>query len=411
MFNLKKVFGIISFEANHIKILVVENASGIQHCLYFKKVAYPGHNENFKLNDHDVTKRILNIELLKVDKFIGTKVKRYLLDIPNLPINMIYQSFDNQNFKSEADICNYINNNPYYNGALCIKKQIINYKVNDRIVEQLPQSDQFTVNCLNCFINKNVISEYEKLFAELLIGEIGFYNNAFVLKNAFRKSSKSKLLIDIYEQCANLIEYGEDNEIVRLQTVDFGTDFIKKLMMSKILVDDEKTINKIIQSFKNIYGYQGNPTVINYYQNQYLKTKQLRLDDLKKICISLVIKQINQIASFLVDKKFDEIKLNCTGDFLTFYKFAYDLEYLKMNEQEISICDAEIIGLENENISHLIYAISSATEESNKLDNVELTSIDPFYSEDMSTNQLKQNIIIKIGILSTNISAKLGQGD
>ena len=50
MFNLKKVFGIISFEANHIKILVVENASGIQHCLYFKKVAYPGHNENFKLN-------------------------------------------------------------------------------------------------------------------------------------------------------------------------------------------------------------------------------------------------------------------------------------------------------------------------------------------------------------------------
>ena len=82
-----------------------------------------------------------------------------------------------------------------------------------------------------------------------------------------------------------------------------------------------------------------------------------------------------------------------------------------MNEQEISICDAEIIGLENENISHLIYAISSATEESNKLDNVELTSIDPFYSEDMSTNQLKQNLIIKIGILSTNISAKLGQGD
>ena len=231
------------------------------------------------------------------------------------------------------------------------------------------------------------------------------------MKNAFRKSSKSKLLIDIYEQCANLIEYGEDNEIVRLQTVDFGTDFLKKLMMSKILVDDEKSINKIIQSFKNIYAYQENPTVINYYQNQYLKTKQLRLDDLKKICISLVIKQINQIASFLVDKKFDEIKLNCTGDFLTFYKFAYDLEYLKMNEQEISICDAEIIGLENENISHLIYAISSATEESNKLDNVELTSIDPFYSEDMSTNQLKQNIIIKIGILSTNISAKLGQGD
>lgn len=411
MFNLKKVFGIISFEANHIKILVVENASGIQHCLYFKKVAYPGHNENFKLNDHDVTKRILNIELLKVDKFIGTKVKRYLLDIPNIPINMIYQSFDNQNFKSEADICNYIDNNPYYNGALCIKKQIIDYKVNNRIVEQLPQSDQFTVNCLNCFINKDVISEYEKLFDELLIGEIGFYNNAFVLKNAFRKSSKSKLLIDIYEQCANLIEYGEDNEIVRLQTVDFGTDFLKKLMMSKILVDDEKTINKIIQSFKNIYAYQENPTVINYYQNQYLKTKQLRLDDLKKICISLVIKQINQIASFLVDKEFDEIKLNCAVDFLTFYKFAYDLEYLKMNEQEISICDAEIIGLENENISHLIYAISSATEESSKLDNVELTSIDPFYSEDMSTNQLKQNIIIKIGILSTNISAKLGQGD
>ena len=125
----------------------------------------------------------------------------------------------------------------------------------------------------------------------------------------------------------------------------------------------------------------------------------------------MIIKQLDKITSFLVDKKFDEIKLNCSSDFLAIYKFAYDLEYLKMNEQEIGVCDAEIIGLENENISHLIYAINSATEESIKLDAVELTSIDPFFSEDLSTNQLKQNIIIKIGILSTNISAKLGQGD
>ena len=411
MYNLKKVFGIISFEANHIKILVVENASGTQHCLYFKKVVYPGYNENFKLNNYKATKQILNNELLKADMFIGAKVKRYLLDIPNLPINMINQSFENKNFKSEEDICNYIDNNPYYNGAVCIKKQIINYKVNNQIFEQLPQTDQFTVNCLNCFINKNIITEYEKMFEELLIGEIGFYNNAFVMKNAFKKSSKSKLLIDVYEQSANLIEYSEDNEIVRLQTVDFGTDFIKKLLMNKIMIDDDESIRRIIQSFKYIYTCQENPTVVNYYQGKYLKTKQLKLDDLKKIYISLIIKQIEQIASFLVDKKFDEIKLNCSNDFLTFYKFAYDLEYLKMNEQEIGICDAEIIGLESENISHLIYAINSATEESNKLENVELTSIDPFFSEDMSTNQLKQNIIIKIGILSTNISAKLGQGD
>ena len=186
MYNLKKVFGIISFEANHIKILVVENASGTQHCLYFKKVVYPGYNENFKLNNYKATKQILNNELLKADMFIGAKVKRYLLDIPNLPINTINQSFENKNFKSEEDICNYIENNPYYNGAVCIKKQIINYKVNNQIFEQLPQTDQFTVNCLNCFINKNIISEYEKMFEELLIGEIGFYNNAFVMKNAFK---------------------------------------------------------------------------------------------------------------------------------------------------------------------------------------------------------------------------------
>ena len=411
MYNLKKVFGVISFEAKYIKILVVENATGIQHCLYFKKIIYPGYGENFRLNDFRVTKRILNAELLKVDKFIGAKVKRYLLDIPNLPINMIYQTFENKNFKSEEDVFNYIDNNPYYNGAICIKKQIINYKVNGQLVDELPQEDNFIVNCLNCYINKNVISEYETLFEQLLIGEIGFYNNAFALKNTFRKSSKSKLLIDVYERYVNLVEYNEDNEIIRLQTVDVGTNFVKKSLMNKILVNDDKSINKIIESFKNTYTYKENPVVVNYYQNQYLKTKQLRLDDLKKVCISTLIKQINQIASLLVDKKFDEIKLNCTDDLLTFYKFAYDVDYLRMNNQEISICDAEIIGLEDENISHLVYAINSATEESNKLDSIELTSIDPFFSEDMSTNQLKQNIIIKIGILSTNLSAKLGQGD
>ena len=103
MYSLKNVFGIISFETKYIKITVAEISKNETHCLYFKKVTYPGCDINFKLNDFNGTKTILTNELIKVDSFIGIKVKRYVLNIPNLPINMTSQTISNDNFKSEED--------------------------------------------------------------------------------------------------------------------------------------------------------------------------------------------------------------------------------------------------------------------------------------------------------------------
>ena len=83
MYSLKKVSGIISFETRHIKIIVVDTSNNELNCLYYKKINYFGYNINNKLNYFDDTKSILTKELIKVDKFIGIKVKRNNLDIPN----------------------------------------------------------------------------------------------------------------------------------------------------------------------------------------------------------------------------------------------------------------------------------------------------------------------------------------
>ena len=410
MYSLKKVFGIISFETRHIKIIVVDTSNNELNCLYYKKINYLGYNINNKLNYFDDTKSILTKELIKVDKFIGIKVKRYILDIPNLPISFTNQTIENQNFKSKNDIYKYIDEHPYYPNALCIKKQIVGYIVNDQLVTKFPTKSNFTVKCINCFINKNVINEYEKLFADLLIDQIDFYVNEFAFGNAFSITG-NLLLIDIYDKHCNLVEYNENRKVIYNQSIDFGSEWFIKELGNVLKINDEEKIKHLINTIKYSNDDINNPVIINYFQNKYLKTKQLKLEDFKKICLSIVIKQINNLDSYLVDKNFDEIKIHCANNFHELYSLASDLGYLKIKNVNIGICNESILGLEDEYISHLVYVIKDINKryETNKI--TDLVSIDPFFSEDISRNQFHKNVIIKLGIQSTKIWAKLGEGD
>lgn len=410
MYSLKKVFGIISFGPKHIKIIVADTSNDEFNCLYYKKINYLGYNINYKLNDFDNTESILTNELIKVDKFIGTRVKRYILDIPNLPISMTNQSIKNQNFKSENDIYNYINEHPYYPNAVCIKKQIIGYIVNGQLLTKFPTESSFMVKCINCFINKNIIDEYKKLFTNLLIDKIDFYVNAFAFSNAFSINSDA-LLIDIYDEHCNLVEYNKNHEIIYTQSIDFGIKWFAKELSDILQIKDEEKMKHLIENIKCLNDNINNPVVVNYFQNKYLKTKQLKFEDFKKICLAIVIKQINNLNLYLADKNFDEIKIHCANKIHELYLLASNLGYLKIRNVNIGICDESIVGLEDEYISYLVYILKDINKryETNKI--MELVSIDPFFSEDISRNQFHKNLMIKLGIQSTKIWAKLGEGD
>ncbi|MBQ6279942.1 MAG: hypothetical protein IJK72_00545 [Mycoplasma sp.] len=410
MYSLKNVFGIISFETKYIKITVAEISKNETHCLYFKKVTYPGCDINFKLNDFNGTKAILTNELIKVDSFIGIKVKRYVLNIPNLPINMTSQTISNDNFKSEEDIYKYIDAHPYYPGTICIKKQILGYVVNNQLIKRMPNQTDFSVKCLNCFINKNFIEEYENLFNKLFIRIIDFYINAFEYKDTFSANASNALLIDIYEKQCNLIEYNKEHEIVYAQTINLGTDWFLNQLVNKLEIDPVRNVEQLIQSIKYTASCTENPVVANYFKDKYLRTKQLKLEEFKKICLSTVIKQINKLDAYLIDKQFDEIKIQCNNKFNEIYSLACDLGYLKIKNVNIEIDNETILGIEDEYISNLVHILKDLNQRYELTKDMKLTSIDPFFSEDISRSQFHKNIMIKLGIQSTKMWAKLGDG-
>ncbi len=410
MYKLKKVFGVISFETRYIKIIIVDASNNDLHCLYFKKVIYSGCDMNGKLNDILGTRRILISELIKVDKFIGNKVKRYILNISNLQISMTNQTIANQGFKSESDIYKYIDEHPYYQGSKCIKHQIIGYVVNGELMNVFPTESEFDIKCINCFIKKDIISEYENLFDKLLINKIDLYTNAFSFADAFSLNGNS-LLIDIDDDHCNLVEYNANKEIVSIQNTNFGTNWLKSQLIHKLKFDDDSKIEFLVHNIKYLNNCSNNPIVANYYQDKYLKVKQLCLEDFKKICLSVVKNQINSFDSYLVDKQFDEIKINCSNGFNELYSLAIKLNYLEIKGKKVEMCNESILGLEDEYVTHLFHVLKDISRHYEKTGDIKLTSLDAFFSEEMGLNQFHKNIIIKFGIQSTKIWSKLGDGD
>ena len=82
MYNLKEVIGVISFEIKAIKVLIVDDClTDEKKCLYFNKIEKNIFEKKCLINLSEI-KNLLNKELLNVDKFIGVRVKRYILCIP-----------------------------------------------------------------------------------------------------------------------------------------------------------------------------------------------------------------------------------------------------------------------------------------------------------------------------------------
>ena len=114
--------------------------------------------------------------------------------------------------------------------------------------------------------------------------------------------------------------------------------------------------------------------------------------------------------AYLIDKQFDEIKIQCNNKFNEIYSLACDLGYLKIKNVNIEIDNETILGIEDEYISNLVHILKDLNQRYELTKDMKLTSIDPFFSEDISRSQFHKNIMIKLGIQSTKMWAKLGDG-
>jgi hypothetical protein len=90
MYNLKKVFGIISFEEGAIKVLVLDSANKEQpKYLFYDKIdlEYSYDFSNI-VNTENIEKAISKLTR-RADEFIGLVVSNYIINIPALNANPI----------------------------------------------------------------------------------------------------------------------------------------------------------------------------------------------------------------------------------------------------------------------------------------------------------------------------------
>lgn len=409
MYNLKKILGIISFEPKNIKILLVDCAKAAKYnCLYYKSLPYQGYDNSFKIN-LDLTKKLLNGELIKVDKFLGIKVKRYIINIPNLELIFKKGMIDNHNFKNEDSIKEYLNNNVEDASNICIKSNIEGYVLNGIKLNSFPTNEPtFKAIYKSYFISKEIINQYENLFNELNIELMGVYNNALCWSNLFEKTNKNKLLIDINELNIDLIEYDKNNEIINFKLIPFGTNWLRDLIKTKLEINNDLIIDNMIDAFKSTQTIDSNPIIANYYKDKFLDITQLDLNSLKSLIVKWVSNQLEKVNNEIIgnEYEYEQISLNCNNQYLSLYEFVADQEYLKINNQPLIIFQKKLIGIEEDDISNLIWIVDNILKTTSN--NEYVSSIDPFISEEMINRQFRQNILLKFGIISTNISAKLG---
>jgi hypothetical protein len=89
MFNLNKVYGIISLEKTNVTLVVFDVASSQKHCLFYKSVELKNSSNFSNLINETEISEVVNDLCYKADEFTGMNIKRYIINIPSLSLNKI----------------------------------------------------------------------------------------------------------------------------------------------------------------------------------------------------------------------------------------------------------------------------------------------------------------------------------
>ena len=406
MYRLNNVYGVINFFADTIKILIVEISNCKQNCLYFNSIKYDGMDENFEFNYQEV-KTKLEKELIKIDKCFETKINRYLLNVPNLPITIEKISLNNKSFHSIEEIYDYVDETLSKKAKSPIYKSITNIdKINDnKKIDILNSISNNNIECKCYCIDLKIANQFHNLFNELMIGEISFNNNALIYNFILDQKKNKKLLIDVGENNINLITYNKTNEIIDFKSIPYGINKFKKWLQSKIQTNSRQC-SRIINNISKILMLDNHVIIGNYHNNEYLSTKILSVNDFKLIIKNKVNNCVEKIASELIDKNYDEIIFNCDNPIVELFKHTNKINPLNFCGQSIKIISKTINCL-NEYLNSALILLEKNNYEYSLSKNINLISIDPYISESLSNKQVLNSLLNKAGVYATGILAKI----
>ena len=409
MTQLKDVYGIISFEEQNIKISVFQVEKQAKHCLYFRNIFLHDTIDKHLKNNRDNLLAHLRHELIKAETFIGINVIRYLILVPRLKMVVNAKLSDEITSNSQAQLEEFIKSLPVSDEYVCLNRCIVDYVANEQVRDDIPTEGKFKVNYIEYLAKSEDVKDIIDLINALHIEPLGFYNNAIAYKNSILDhKEKTRMLIDMLDESTNIYFYDKKTELYRMVSIKEGKNYFIDKMMSILKLSRAETCN-ILAAFKNIKHMEQNAAVCNYHSCHYKALNQLGTKTLKVLISKEINDYFKKIVTACEQINDESIHFNCALDL--YDCFDYKLNYTKpitINNVKVETQVQNIIGLENENVSNIIWILNGAINEKEILGKEVPCSIDPYFDEGQQTKQFNKNIFMKFGIFLTNVVAKLG---
>lgn len=420
MYNLKNVYGVISFNKSRIKVLVVERAeSGKVNCLYNNCVSlnYLNANNQF-INKEELSKTLLNM-LTKADEFIGIVVKRYIVNISYMPVEIIKNISTDHEVKidHELDLADYM--------SYTSKVNFLNGNNDKTIIDLHPYL--WTLDGMNHSefpygkTGKNINFEYYayvanadflKAFRDLVheckVSIIGFINNQLSFGGLLARSNSGKknVVIDVKSDSSTINFYDTHNILIHSESLNWGSNWMVDELKHKFNIPENVNLIPIIDSLQTVNLVDSSTSLINVHKPKFLNLMCASAGELTKY-----VKIINQKFMNVVQNKINDIL--CRKN-----QLSYDHIYINANSMAYSFLDistninyeffkTNIIGIDDNNIDVLVGSIEYIYNVQKSKKHIKY-SIDPYVSQEYANRSVKRDVLLNIGLITTKWSAKLG---
>jgi len=396
MYKIGKVNKVISFEDGVVKLLVSEKTNGVYHELFFKKVNVE-YDSTFKNVIHLTILKQAIYQLIKsADKFLGLSINSYDLSIPNLPT--MVKNYNSIEFDVVGGVCD-IDNLKHISSLLKFtnndEKTSIIYKKNTSYILDGVKYDSYPMNrngkklsiSFDAYeVNNMIVDEIKKIFKDINVN-VGEILTAAVLYNG-------KNVLFVNEKSSHIFANGGEIEL------DKGIDYICSMMKKKLpYVEFESIPNKtLIDSMFTLRNVLIDIPVINIYEKNYKSYVEINQNVLRKL-----FKYGMRCFLTEVEKVSNASDLKIIGNDQTEMLLKSNVKINNTSMHLVYEGDNEFNLLRNENMILIVDTLKflddkNETDNSNFLLDVRTSILEKVW---------KQNIFLKVGLLSTSWAAKL----
>jgi len=393
MFKLKNLFPIISFEENCIKVIVLDKNESKPNVMFYKKI---------KVNYDNTFANIINLshiksaiyELVKsADNFIGFNIASYYLMLPNLNTEVVYNT--TTSFKVINGKCNeHIKNN--YESKILLSN--INDK-NERIAYTIDKwnldntshknyptgskGDRLSISYVSYECDSIVLQQLKKIFSDVNVNVNKVVTNTTLYNNR-----------DIIYFNDNYVTCYKDNKTVTL-------DISLKNVCTKVSELVDVPADKLLSFLYLTHDVKLPIPLANIYDEKFMSFTEINQFVITKLFNNFVSELMNEIVS----------KANINNIIIKGNDLFYTLANSNVSFKTSNLASNIVINsktncglIKDENLVSLLDCLDYISNANEPSKNGFLTA---FNGLNLLEKAWWINMMLKIGIITTQASAKL----